>query len=311
MRERLRYADRGRSVLSALRERISNGLASGALEHGDRLPSVRELGDELDADPRVVLAAYEKLAEEELVELRSRSGAFVVSLGTPASESGLPHRWLIETLAGAIQRDISPDRLIEHIRGAMVARRARAAIIECNSDQLHSMRDELQTYFGVEVSTIDLETISPEAPSRALEDAHVLVSAGHADAVARIARALGKPYVITRVRPALVARLSRLLARGPLYFIVADPRFGAKMRRLIAPMPGSENFHALVVNQDDLRVIPSGAPTYAMGGTRARFNGKDCAGRVIMPQRIFCAETSREILGHILRVTGGQAFSAP
>ena len=70
-------ARRRPQIANELRGRIERALMTGALAHGDRLPSTREMGAELDADPRVVLAAYRDLAGEGLVELRPRSGVYV------------------------------------------------------------------------------------------------------------------------------------------------------------------------------------------------------------------------------------------
>jgi DNA-binding transcriptional regulator YhcF (GntR family) len=293
-----------------LRDRIARELASGALEHGDRLPSVRELGESFNTDPRVVLGAYEQLVEEGLVEIRPRSGVFVTGGETTVGVASILHRrWILETMAGAIERDIPFSRLGEHIRIGTSMRRLRAAVIECNTDQLQSMRAELENYFGLEVETVELDGIVPESPARELRDADLLISGGHDREIASIAGRLSKPHIITRVRPSLITRLARLLARGPVYFLVVDPRFGAKMRRLLASMPDSENFHALVVGLDDLDVIPSGAPTYVMRGAMARVEGTRHRGRVISPLRIFAAPTAREILSCILELSTGAATS--
>ena len=297
-------ATRRSSILQQLRDRIASGLASGALEHGDRLPSVRELGQDFVADPRVVLAAYEELAEEGLVEIRSRSGVFV-TVGNGAMTPGapaLPQRWILETLVGAIERDVPFSVFGEHLRTAAGLRRMRAAVIECNTDQMHSMRAELEHYFGFEVTTVELGALLPDRPAPELRNADLLISGGHEREIAYIANRLSKPHIITSVRPALIARLRRLLARGAVYFLVIDPRFGGKMRRLVASMAGSENFHVLVVNQDDVGVIPHGAPTYVMRSALTTLNEMRHRGRVIAPQRIFAEPTVRELLSRMLRL---------
>ena len=289
-----------RRVVRVLRERITRLLETGELEHGDRLPSLRDVARELDSNPRAVHAAYEELMDEGLVEIRARSGVFAIRTSAPRdSVHSVPRRWMLDTLLGAIERDIPPLTLAERIL-AMMSRRPRAAVLECNDDQLHSMCAELGTYFGMDALAVPLDSIDQSSVLRELREMDLLVSAGHADLVARVAAEIDKPYLITNVRPSLVNRLTRLLDRGPVYFLVTDPRFGVKMRRLIALMARSENFHALVVDQDDLRVIPPGAPTYVMRSARARLDGKGHLGREIPPERIFSQETSREILSRIL-----------
>jgi DNA-binding transcriptional regulator YhcF (GntR family) len=301
---RVSAVSRQESIFHQLRERIVYDLSTGAVEHGDRLPSVRKLGQQLKVDPRLVLNAYERLVEEGLVEIRPRSGVFVTGKPSSVDEpSALPRRWILEMLVGAVERDIPFDHLGEPLRCYVGARPLRAAVLECNLDQLQSMRFELEKYFGLTVTTMDLDEITHDSSLRALRGVDLLVSASHDDVVARIASSLAKPHVITRVRPAIIARLERLLAHGPVYFLVVDPRFEMKMRRLVAPMAGSENFHVLGV-RDDLSVIPAGAPTYVMRCAHMHLEGRHLRGRVIAPLRIFAESTTRELLALILEVTG-------
>jgi len=300
---RVRAISRQEFIFRQLRERIVSDLATGAVEHGDRLPSVRKLGERLNVDPRLVLNAYERLVEEGLVEIRPRSGVFVTGKPSSADEAlALPRRWILETLVGAVERDIPFDHLGESLRCYSGARPLHVAVLECNLDQLESMRFELENYFGLMVTTIDLDEVTHGSSPRILRGMDLLVSAAHDDVVACIASSLSKPHIITRVRPAIIARLERLLAHGPVYFLVVDPRFELKMRRLVAPMAGSENFHVLGV-RDDLSVIPAGAPTYVMRSAHVHLEGRRLRGRVIAPLRIFAESTTRELLTHILEPT--------
>ncbi|MGI8499239.1 MAG: GntR family transcriptional regulator [Gemmatimonadaceae bacterium] len=295
--------NRQQTILQILRERIEHGLATGTLEYGDRLPSARKLAAELEADPRVVLAAYAQLAEEDLVELRPRSGVFVAAKGAYQRDpEAAPNRWILDTLAGAVTRDMTPNVLIERIERTLFSRRVKAAVVECNSDQIFSMAEELETYFGLEVIGVDLDELRGRTVLPAyLNDVNFVVSAMHSEEVERIAKRLGKPFVITKIRPDLIARLLRLLARGAVYFLVSDPRFRDKLRRLAAPLPGSANFHVLVAGPDDLREIPAGAATYIVRRVRSRGSIEQHPGREIPAQRIFSADTVRQILALITK----------
>ncbi|MDX9898921.1 MAG: PLP-dependent aminotransferase family protein [Spirochaetia bacterium] len=65
----------------ALRASISDGV----YRHGDRLPSVRRLSDELGVNPATIVAAYRILTKEGFIEARPGSGAFV-STEAPVDE---------------------------------------------------------------------------------------------------------------------------------------------------------------------------------------------------------------------------------
>jgi DNA-binding transcriptional regulator YhcF (GntR family) len=47
------------------------------LRHGDQLPDIRTLAEELVVSPHTVVKAYSELEHEGLLELRQGSGAFI------------------------------------------------------------------------------------------------------------------------------------------------------------------------------------------------------------------------------------------
>jgi GntR family transcriptional regulator len=286
-----------------LREQIITQINIGALEYGDRLPSAREVAVEMKVDPRTVLAAYHTLAEEDLVELRRRSGVYVAARpGPAASLIAPPERWMVDLLAEGLARDIAVPALSERIRESTSTIRMRCAVIECNRDQIHSMSRELRDDYGMEVVGIDLGTIDPEGPLPAsLHDVDLLVSAAHDEVIRRIAARLGKPFVVTSVRSDLVERTTRLLARGPVYFVVTDQRFADKMRRGFAGFPGGENFRAIVLGRDDIERIPADATTYVMRLAAERLEGVEIPGRLVPPVRVFSPGCAREILSIMVR----------
>ena len=290
-------------IAEVLRERIISQIRVGMLEYGDRLPSARELSVELDADPRTVLAAYHVLAEEDLVELRRRSGVYVAA--RPGPERTLlapPVRWLVDTLADGIARDIPVPLLADRFREATTTTRLSAAVVECNRDQIHSMCRELRDDYGIDATGVELASFSPAGPyPPALTSADLIVSAAHAEEIREIASRLGKPFVVVSVRSDLLHRTTRLLARGPVYFVVTDPRFADKLRRGFARMPGGDNFRAVVVGQDDVSSIPGDATTYVMRLARERLGDTVIPGRVVPAVRVFSPDCAREILAIMVR----------
>ena len=291
------------AIVGLLRERIIDQVRAGTLEYGDRLPSARDLSTELDADPRTILAAYHVLAEEDLVELRRRSGVYVAARPSPtAALLAPPARWLVDVLADAVARDIGAPALAQRITAATATVPTRAVVIECNRDQIHSICRELREDYGVLAEGLELGRIEAEPDAiEALRRADLIVSAAHADVVRPLAERLGVPCIITSVRPDLIHRTTRLLARGPVYFVVSDARFAEKLRRLFAPLPGGDNFRAIVLGRDDVWSIPADATTYIMRLAMERLAGATVPGRVVAPVRIFSSACAREILGLIVR----------
>ncbi len=286
-----------------LRQRIIDQIRMGTLEYGDRLPSARELSVELEVDPRTVLSAYHALAEEDLVELRRRSGVYVAARPGPTqSMVAPPVRWMVDTLADGIARDIPVPLLAERFREATSTTRLRAVVIECNRDQIHSMTRELREDYGIESSGVDLATIPADGPyPQEVLDADFIVSAAHGDVIRTIADRLGKPAIVVSVRSDLVERTTRLLSRGPVYFVVTDARFADKMRRGFASLPGGDNFRAIVVGRDDVASIPDDATTYVMRLARETLGTTVIPGRLVPAVRVFSPGCAREILAIMVR----------
>jgi len=67
-------------------DQIKYYIASGTLQVGDQLPSVRDLAQRLTVNPTTVVKAYNELQHEEIIEIRHGKGAFVAPSNTTASE---------------------------------------------------------------------------------------------------------------------------------------------------------------------------------------------------------------------------------
>jgi len=73
------HIERGSStpISRQIAEQIAALCASGSLQAGDRLPSVRQLAQELTVNQNTILRVYDRLAAEGLLEMRHGEGTFV------------------------------------------------------------------------------------------------------------------------------------------------------------------------------------------------------------------------------------------
>ena len=67
----------GQPLYLQLMQQIRHAVETGGLKHGDQLPGIRTLAEDLVVSPNTVAKAYSELGHEGLVELRQGSGAFV------------------------------------------------------------------------------------------------------------------------------------------------------------------------------------------------------------------------------------------
>ncbi|MGI9139839.1 MAG: GntR family transcriptional regulator [Gemmatimonadaceae bacterium] len=294
-------------IAESLRQRILSGLHMGLLHVGDRLPSVREIASEFEANPRVAQAAYKLLAEEGIVELRRRSGIYVAPTRA-AADLMTPRQsdWLADLVIQGLKRGIAAPDLPDHLRQCLATLRLRAVVLECNSDQLWSMTDELTNDYGLDATSVDLDALD-DAERRAdalavLKQADVLVTtAYHATGVRRLAEELQKPSIAVTMCTDLFAETQRLLEREPVYYVVDDARMGAKLRDVFSASPGSANLRTLVNGHDDLRAIPANAPVYLTRFSRTRLAGHPLLARALAEARVFAIESAREITAFMIR----------
>lgn len=296
-------ATRRDQIADTLRRRVLTGLHFGTLHPGDRLPSVRALESELNADPRVILAAYRRLEGEGLVELRPRSGIYVAPTSMVSGEM-LPQtsEWVVDVLVQALGRGIPAIELPERMRRCLETLRIRAACLECNQDQITGLCTELHQDYGLETHGTEVEALrGGEIPLEVRRVDLLVTTSFHAAEVQPIAKGLGKPLIVVSLRADLLQEVERMLTQGPMYFVVTDPRFAAKLPRIFSSASSLANLHPLVVGKDDLTQLPDSAPVYVMQAARALLGDLEFPGHIMPAMRAFSVESARQLLTFIIK----------
>jgi GntR family transcriptional regulator len=67
----------GAPIYLQLMEQIKHAIATGAIQAGEQLPTMRKLAVKLVINPNTVIRAYRELEREGIVEIRQGAGAFV------------------------------------------------------------------------------------------------------------------------------------------------------------------------------------------------------------------------------------------
>lgn len=68
-------------------QQVRHRVATGALVPGERLPSVREIAEQLRVNPNTIAKAFSELERQGIVETRRGSGTFVAESGTTLSRA--------------------------------------------------------------------------------------------------------------------------------------------------------------------------------------------------------------------------------
>jgi DNA-binding transcriptional regulator YhcF (GntR family) len=298
-----RVTDRRSDIIESLRQRVLSGLHLGTLAPGARLPSTRELSGEFGVTPRTVMAAYRALEGEGLVEVRERSGIYVMA-GRPVEGVMLSQLagWVVDVLLDARAREIRPIEFPERVRRCLETLRLRAVCVAGNRDQLYQLCHELAEDYGIESDGFEPEALDADQARAALTRADLLVSTSlDATRVRRVAEQWRKPMVVTRLRPDIMAGVTRRLANGPVYFVATDPRFAEALHTVFAPTGHERNLRLLIVDRDDVAAIPEGAELFLMRSVREHAGAATLLRRGITFTRVFSTETARQLLTMIVR----------
>ena len=100
-----------------LMEQIKHMIASGELQHGDQLPTVRQLAADLRVNFNTVARAYRLLDEESIISTQHGRGTFILELPSEEKSRELRRRSLARLthvyLNEAYNLDFNPNDVLE------------------------------------------------------------------------------------------------------------------------------------------------------------------------------------------------------
>ena len=112
----LDYRD-ARPIYAQIVDNLQKGIAAGVLQHGDKLPSVRELAAELAINPNTIQRAYRELEMQGYVASVPGKGCFVCATPSSAQAEQAPAWQALDTAIHTLrQLGVTQDELLRHIR---------------------------------------------------------------------------------------------------------------------------------------------------------------------------------------------------
>ena len=112
----LNYRD-SRPIYSQIADNFRSQIKTGILQHGDKLPSVRELASELTINPNTIQRAYRLLEFNGWIVTIPGKGCFVCDNEDQVEQE--VHRWYTafdEATASLIALGVSREQMVERIR---------------------------------------------------------------------------------------------------------------------------------------------------------------------------------------------------
>ena len=241
-------------------DQISRMVREGALPEGGRLPSERELSEELHLARGTVKKAYEELAREGILEVRRGQGTFVGKVTEPP-ETSRKERALhqIGRLLDELERMRFTPREIEALIHISLLERIEkketfhVAAVDCNTESLDMFHKQLAYMKGIDLKKFLLPEIlqNPGAFSRLEPFKLIIVTSTHYGDLVHAFPSLAERIVQVAVSPSpeTILELGNI---GP--------------KDTVGIVCESKTFSQIIQNKmKDLRITPKQVETLLVG----------------------------------------------
>ena len=141
-------------------------IKNGSLKPKDKLPTERELAEQLHISRGTVKKAYKELESDGVIEVIQGSGTYIYNnKNISASEKNKLATALVDNLLEKLYRwDFSAEEISGLLKAGLSQRAstqnlARLAIIDCNMESLEIFKKQLLYISGISISAFSVETI--------------------------------------------------------------------------------------------------------------------------------------------------------
>ncbi|HSR70351.1 MAG TPA: GntR family transcriptional regulator [Acidobacteriota bacterium] len=190
------------SYYRQIKGQLLSAIYCGKIQEGDRLPSIRELADDLDVNYKTIRKIYVRLAEENYIEIVKGSGAFLQKKSGRESYQQMRSKAIFKLLGEVSERakslGLKPSkfsRLYNSFVNGTDLRKLKLAVVD-HSEEAFIFSRELQMRLNAEAFPVNLEGQPSEEEERFLKEADCLLTTSwHLDEVTRLADSLKKPLL--------------------------------------------------------------------------------------------------------------------
>ncbi|HEX6747003.1 MAG TPA: PAS domain S-box protein [Longimicrobium sp.] len=298
---RVLLSPRGRGEFAArLRAGVAAGVHTGHLRPGDRLPSIREAAQVSETDHRIVSAAYQRLAADGLVEIRNRRGVVIAPLPRPhGPELNESAEWLSKVLEEASELQVRVPHLPDLVRRWTATVPLHCLCVDATEDARTALAHEMSHQWGMKATPAPVDdvfdAVARHELAEAMREADLVVTTPfHAHVVRPLADTLGKPLVIATANPEMVATIEARLRRGPVTAVLADERYGDRLRAF----EGGEGIRVVLAGDAD--AVAALDPAEPVVATLAALRRISAPLRLLVPAGHFVSPVAARAIARVL-----------
>ncbi len=189
------------SYYEQIKGQLVSAIYCGKIHEGDRLPSIRELAEDLQVNFKTVRSIYVRLAEENYVALIKGSGAYLQKRSGENYEEmrrKAVYKLLSEVSDRAQLLGVTPQKfaqLLDSYSTGNNTRKLKLGVVD-HEEEAFIFSRELSTRLRAEVFAISLDLVESQANTELLKDSdYLLTTSWHLEQVGRLAERYQKQVV--------------------------------------------------------------------------------------------------------------------
>lgn len=219
------------SFYDQIKGQLLSAIYCGKIKEGERLPSIRELAEDLEVNYKTIRKIYVRLSEENYIEIVKGSGAFLHKRkgGNDYEEmrKSAIFKLLKEVSGRAKNLGLQPERflrLFESYVARTNLRKLSLAIVDHPEEALIFAR-ELAMRLGVDASPVPLEQEPGPSEAQALERSdYLLTTSWHMEEVSELAQGLGKTVMEIKPSHEIYTEIMNEIQTRNIAIVVQDER---------------------------------------------------------------------------------------
>ncbi len=219
----------GLPLYEQVKSQLLSGLYTGKLKPGDRLPSVREMSRHAGINLKSAQRIYQKLSQENYVEIHKASGVFVRERDQQTYDRmrrKAIHKLITDTVEKARGLGISPEKLPDLFENFSTGKKLRRIVLTVvdHEEEADIFSSEIRERVApADVYIVSLGENHHGIDIAALEKSeYILTTSWHLDAVQELAARFRKPVLEIRPNPLISAEILEVARTRNVALVVKD-----------------------------------------------------------------------------------------
>lgn len=245
---------------------VIDRLVTGVYPLWSKLPTVRELAQEVGAHRNTVAKAYQSLASLGLITLKQGRGTYVTDVLGEPNRSSLVAQWResASALVGKARRLGIPREEVEEVFAREIDAKyapnpRRAAFVECNTDDTEAGVRETELLTGLRVDPLLIDTIRDDVDCYVKQYDVFLTSLSHVkELTALLAPHLSHTRIVSvYTHPAedALAQVAQLKSGARVLVVVTNAYGGGRFEAQLKTVDASITITKMLVCPSDDEII--------------------------------------------------------